>query len=100
MIRRPPRSTLFPYTTLFRSKRESVLSFNITLLMAKVTIRQPLPYNQIINMHIRTFLTKQHFMQPYPIGMDRRSPATVLSFRLVKSLNLEPNSTLLVNGHW
>src|SRR2546429_9509904 len=23
MIRRPPRSTLFPYTTLFRSKRQS-----------------------------------------------------------------------------
>src|SRR3712207_7530406 len=26
MIRRPPRSTLFPYTTLFRSKREQALS--------------------------------------------------------------------------
>src|SRR3712207_7891508 len=26
MIRRPPRSTLFPYTTLFRSKREKFLS--------------------------------------------------------------------------
>src|SRR2546427_7066926 len=25
MIRRPPRSTLFPYTTLFRSDREIVL---------------------------------------------------------------------------
>src|SRR2546426_2169268 len=25
MIRRPPRSTLFPYTTLFRSVREDVL---------------------------------------------------------------------------
>src|SRR5437660_2880314 len=24
MIRRPPRSTLFPYTTLFRSKRSSI----------------------------------------------------------------------------
>src|SRR3712207_8949720 len=24
MIRRPPRSTLFPYTTLFRSRREQV----------------------------------------------------------------------------
>src|SRR3712207_9245191 len=24
MIRRPPRSTLFPYTTLFRSKRQSL----------------------------------------------------------------------------
>src|SRR2546430_7521923 len=26
MIRRPPRSTLFPYTTLFRSKRSPPLS--------------------------------------------------------------------------
>src|SRR3712207_9511436 len=25
MIRRPPRSTLFPYTTLFRSSRDSIL---------------------------------------------------------------------------
>src|SRR3712207_7002195 len=25
MIRRPPRSTLFPYTTLFRSQREAVI---------------------------------------------------------------------------
>src|SRR2546426_6848402 len=25
MIRRPPRSTLFPYTTLFRSKNEGVV---------------------------------------------------------------------------
>src|SRR2546421_10939508 len=25
MIRRPPRSTLFPYTTLFRSERETAL---------------------------------------------------------------------------
>src|SRR5690349_23337117 len=24
MIRRPPRSTLFPYTTLFRSRREEI----------------------------------------------------------------------------
>src|SRR2546426_4699042 len=26
MIRRPPRSTLFPYTTLFRSRAEELLS--------------------------------------------------------------------------
>src|SRR3712207_8252270 len=26
MIRRPPRSTLFPYTTLFRSEEKSVLA--------------------------------------------------------------------------
>src|SRR3712207_7079149 len=29
MIRRPPRSTLFPYTTLFRSLRISSLRFQI-----------------------------------------------------------------------
>src|SRR2546425_7937838 len=28
MIRRPPRSTLFPYTTLFRSRRRIVLGCN------------------------------------------------------------------------
>src|SRR3712207_8171106 len=27
MIRRPPRSTLFPYTTLFRSVRDAVVDF-------------------------------------------------------------------------
>src|SRR3712207_7819000 len=28
MIRRPPRSTLFPYTTLFRSKKPSHICFS------------------------------------------------------------------------
>src|SRR2546430_16009613 len=27
MIRRPPRSTLFPYTTLFRSRQQTVKAF-------------------------------------------------------------------------
>src|SRR5258708_22189283 len=29
MIRRPPRSTLFPYTTLFRSVRDETVAFNL-----------------------------------------------------------------------
>src|SRR5256885_5332502 len=31
MIRRPPRSTLFPYTTLFRSRPKSRLTWGIEL---------------------------------------------------------------------
>src|SRR3712207_7422996 len=31
MIRRPPRSTLFPYTTLFRSRLKVLLWFNLVL---------------------------------------------------------------------
>src|SRR2546429_8622691 len=35
MIRRPPRSTLFPYTTLFRSRMIG-MTFAILLLMASI----------------------------------------------------------------
>src|SRR5256886_17350804 len=35
MIRRPPRSTLFPYTTLFRSPHELVAAFQSTLTEAR-----------------------------------------------------------------
>src|SRR5688572_31044048 len=31
MIRRPPRSTLFPYTTLFRSKPAMTLTLSLTI---------------------------------------------------------------------
>src|SRR5688572_31126876 len=37
MIRRPPRSTLFPYTTLFRSLGKRIIS---TRLRGNVTIRE------------------------------------------------------------
>src|SRR3989442_3397686 len=44
MIRRPPRSTLFPYTTLFRSAREGVVRVCIAQLrdhadVARVQLR-------------------------------------------------------------
>src|SRR3712207_7282198 len=35
MIRRPPRSTLFPYTTLFRSIRLFVAEYAIVTLLAE-----------------------------------------------------------------
>src|SRR2546422_5341082 len=38
MIRRPPRSTLFPYTTLFRSSNPVPLLQNITDLLNDVQI--------------------------------------------------------------
>src|SRR6266542_7074205 len=42
MIRRPPRSTLFPYTTLFRSKREPGHGSVFTLLIPAM-IEPPQP---------------------------------------------------------
>src|SRR3712207_7181776 len=41
MIRRPPRSTLFPYTTLFRSEAETLVSRGVKEIML---IAQELTY--------------------------------------------------------
>src|ERR1051326_7989853 len=41
MIRRPPRSTLFPYTTLFRSVCSSVLSAALASLTSAVRFGPP-----------------------------------------------------------
>src|SRR3712207_9486536 len=35
MIRRPPRSTLFPYTTLFRSSKWEVIEAGLTCVQGK-----------------------------------------------------------------
>src|SRR5438093_10031798 len=56
MIRRPPRSTLFPYTTLFRSKGVVDLHRGETLgvvlehlgLRGLVRIERPLPLREVV----------------------------------------------------
>src|SRR5687767_15420660 len=42
MIRRPPRSTLFPYTTLFRSDERPLLVADLGLGLAAVGVGQAL----------------------------------------------------------
>src|SRR2546422_7124691 len=42
MIRRPPRSTLFPYTTLFRSKAFTMVEVGYFSRIAKLSIRDTL----------------------------------------------------------
>src|SRR5687768_18085843 len=42
MIRRPPRSTLFPYTTLFRSRMEAMAKRLEAMLEAVKTVEAPL----------------------------------------------------------
>src|SRR3712207_8925518 len=63
MIRRPPRSTLFPYTTLFRSL-DYALSFAYT-----GTITSP-AYSQAGNLPL---LQLAAVTGPWGIGLDRKS---------------------------
>src|SRR3989442_5730452 len=45
MIRRPPRSTLFPYTTLFRS-RKGTIKVDVDLVLVNVTVTDP--FNRLV----------------------------------------------------
>src|SRR2546422_2008481 len=57
MIRRPPRSTLFPYTTLFRSRLRNSSRMNTRLL----TTRFSLPF------HLANNLPNTRSTNSYPI---------------------------------
>src|SRR3712207_8288486 len=46
MIRRPPRSTLFPYTTLFRSARHILFTWNTCL--SDLCMDEPLTFFQSV----------------------------------------------------
>src|SRR2546422_2378794 len=48
MIRRPPRSTLFPYTTLFRSVREAVRGIESSALKERARHETILPFTRLL----------------------------------------------------
>src|SRR5258708_14582051 len=60
MIRRPPRSTLFPYTTLFRSGREQRLDF---------------PFAHFLDVGIEVFILRD--------GKDRKSTRLNSSHQII-----------------
>src|SRR2546430_5290737 len=45
MIRRPPRSTLFPYTTLFRSKESDLLGKGLQHILKQSIVEDLAPEN-------------------------------------------------------
>src|SRR3989454_3319139 len=85
MIRRPPRSTLFPYTTLFRSLSEEALGGRLGVRLARRHSREdrdPL-VRRGLEERLRVELTRQaiHGLEAgappgLPVGLERfRQPA-------------------------
>src|SRR3712207_9347282 len=69
MIRRPPRSTLFPYTTLFRSQLEEPPAQPVTLPLG--TVEQPL-IGQAVHHHVRRGFSHPQAPRSFgysPLGM-------------------------------
>src|SRR3712207_6877208 len=70
MIRRPPRSTLFPYTTLFRSRatlEQAMLGWQVAAALERLTPE----HRQMIRMAQFRGLTMREIAQH--TGLDRKS---------------------------
>src|SRR5256885_6456218 len=60
MIRRPPRSTLFPYTTLFRSCKAEGLALIVDSTFASPVNFRPLEHGADLVIHSATKRSEEH----------------------------------------
>src|SRR2546430_11588832 len=92
MIRRPPRSTLFPYTTLFRSPANTfgLVVWNGARCAAETRTR-PLGCNRIDRKSTR--LNSSHSQISYAVFClkNKRAPA-VLTLELVEHITQPPQA--------
>src|SRR3712207_8233695 len=97
MIRRPPRSTLFPYTTLFRSKQRILL---LMLLPPKrrhprvVHAQHPVQVKQPV-MHVRpdrksTRLNSSHANISYSVFCLKQKSAVSVPVKIGRPHHLTP----------
>src|SRR5436190_8543417 len=71
MIRRPPRSTLFPYTTLFRSQKLALLTWIVIVLLSLIiTILVYVPNYQALSQQNTTSIPLSTQRKP---DKDRKS---------------------------
>src|SRR3712207_8615247 len=82
MIRRPPRSTLFPYTTLFRSSTARVVGFGVAQAAVLVAI-------------VLLFLWPVALVY----GLNDGQPSLAMVVELVVALPTDRKSTRLNSSH-
>src|SRR5256885_7233019 len=99
MIRRPPRSTLFPYTTLFRSPSEMATHKNSMHKTIeewdKVAIRDIKKVHDIIRDRKSTRLNSSHLVISYAVFClkkknSRISPSYIISHQIARAHILTP----------
>src|SRR5256714_13858857 len=68
MIRRPPRSTLFPYTTLFRSRQIAInghIKFNLTIPLQQLNGLETLVIIMVANKYAFLQITRRRFLNEW-----------------------------------
>src|SRR5438270_4745131 len=77
MIRRPPRSTLFPYTTLFRSGGHTLTAVDLTNAAAPVPLWATFDYS--IQDRKSTRLNSSHSQISYAVFCLKKKKTTTLT---------------------
>src|SRR3712207_7532372 len=93
MIRRPPRSTLFPYTTLFRSSIREVFSVPYEKTARAAGSLGQASFRRYVNLRSIQVISKAHSIIEW--ALDRKSTTSELQSRqyLVCRLLLEKKKT-------
>src|SRR2546430_9187706 len=98
MIRRPPRSTLFPYTTLFRSPHQDVFG----LLEQLLTVVADVLDHQRIRVAKQRATVTRHGLRGERVDRDARSEEHTSELQsqsnLVCRLLLEKKQNTVANG--
>src|SRR2546430_4237941 len=89
MIRRPPRSTLFPYTTLFRSHRPRVSNLRIDYLSG---IRQAVQHVAALKHERIAFITGPHALKS---AMARKHAFV----KAMEEIGRDPEPDLIIEGN-
>src|SRR2546430_11645593 len=80
MIRRPPRSTLFPYTTLFRSRRQGGRIGNDFAPLLQLSAQQ---VDELMLARVLAWVVDIHpsgYTQVFQLGQDGDRKSTRLNF--------------------
>src|SRR2546426_12797866 len=97
MIRRPPRSTLFPYTTLFRSHRAATAA---GLLAPRCAQGGPSPAVTSLGHHHDSDWLRAIAPRPSPaLHPTSSTTATLRQTELELILMVQPNGSRLTCGH-
>src|SRR3712207_8804514 len=96
MIRRPPRSTLFPYTTLFRSSKLLLARIEGARAQGARLLHRLLGMDDVVDLLERLRAAGQHVRGAVGVGLDRKSTRPELQSRqyIVCRLLLEKNEEL------